>query len=313
MYYYIPESMVTKQNKKKSMSQSTTTTRKKTITFDLDWTLTYGENHLFPKLKDDIHLMPRRKSKLTYLADHGWQFVIFTNQFCRGKKDLKSKLDRIAHFIENFDWDVAVFIATKKDSFRKPAPGMWNFAKDLLQQCEFRMFVGDAAGRVQDFSDSDKQFAENASIKFLEPEQVFKPRLPMIPKINGIKNMVLFVGMPGCGKSTFHTEHLSNYTRINQDTLKTATKVKAATIDAIEEGSNICIDNTNNSLKKRRVYYDLAKKHGYNVFTIYFIRDGRGWNNLRDKPVPDIAYHMYFKYLDPPNNHNTPGTLFKIT
>jgi len=49
----------------------------------------------------------------------------------------------------------------------------------------------------------------------------------------------------------------------------------------------------------------LAK--GYDITVIYFVNNGRGHNATRDKPVKDIAYHVYFKNLDPPVEENTPG------
>lgn len=35
------------------------------------------------------------------------------------------------------------------------------------------------------------------------------------------KEMAIFCGSPGAGKSTFWSNHLSNYERVNRDTLKT--------------------------------------------------------------------------------------------
>lgn len=56
-----------------------------------------------------------------------------------------------------------VFLATSKDEFRKPETGMWDFfmteAKTTDGEEEIDVaasfFVGDAAGRRFDFSDSD--------------------------------------------------------------------------------------------------------------------------------------------------------------
>lgn len=58
---------------------------------------------------------------------------------------------------------------------RKPNVGMWealkkDFSMDSFEKC---FFVGDAAGRKGDFSDSDKKFAENAGLRFLTPEEFF--------------------------------------------------------------------------------------------------------------------------------------------
>lgn len=38
------------------------------------------------------------------------------------------------------------------------------------------------------------------------------------------QEVILFVGAPGSGKSTFWSNYLSDYVRVNNDTLKTAAK-----------------------------------------------------------------------------------------
>lgn len=296
LYYYIP----------KEMNQG------KTICFDLDWTLTYGAQHLFPKNKTDIHLIPRREAKLNLLASKGWNFIIYTNQFCKGPKDLANKLGRVAYFVENSKWKFAVFISVKKDNNRKPEIGMYQKACELLPNCHQKIFVGDAAGRPQDFSDSDKEFAVNAGLTFKTPEKVFHTKLPKIPQDG--KNMVVLVGMPGSGKSTYYTNNLEplNYTHINQDTLKTANNVMKKVVYTLNQGNNMCIDNLNNTLEKRDELYNLGREYGYNIITVYFVRDGRGWNDIREKRVPTIVYHKYFKYFVEPTSSNTPGKLYKI-
>ena len=116
-------------------------------------------------------------------------------------------------------------------------------------------YCGDAAGRPKtetrpkDFSDSDIKFAANVGLKFLTPEELFLDQ-----KVAKVKNasldaffkkqtsdqkapakgavkeetkqeetkhtsdkqeMIIFMGGPGAGKSTFYHAHLSSYTRIN--------------------------------------------------------------------------------------------------
>jgi bifunctional polynucleotide phosphatase/kinase len=295
MYYYVPDGM-----------------SGKAICFDLDWTLTYGANHLFPKNITDIHILPRRASKLDFLVSKGWCLVIYTNQFSRGTKDLANKLGRVAHFVQNSKWKFAVFIATKKDINRKPNIGMYTKACELLSDCDQRMFVGDAAGRQQDFAASDREFADNADLKFKTPEEIFQPKIPKMPSSG--KNLVVLVGMPGCGKSAFYKDYLAplGYVHINQDTLTTAVRVMVNIKKAIYEGNNVCIDNLNNILEKRCMLYELANEYGYIPTTVYFVRDGRGWNNIRQRTVPTIVYHKYFKHFVEPTVSNTPGKLHRI-
>lgn len=60
---------------------------------------------------------------------------------------------------------IDVFLATSYDKFRKPEIGMWEFLISQYKETsnaiekEMSFFVGDAAGRPRDFSDSDKSDA----------------------------------------------------------------------------------------------------------------------------------------------------------
>lgn len=117
-------------------------------------------------------------------------------------------------------------------------------------------FVGDAGGRTasgtrgtnKDFSCSDRDFAANVGIRYESPEQFFlgedpRPFLrtfepaefmdktlakaapdasPVAFEKKNDLDIVVFVGSPGAGKSTFYWEHLQplGYERVNQDILK---------------------------------------------------------------------------------------------
>ena len=185
-------------------------------------------------------------------------------------------------------------------------------------------YCGDAAGRPQDYSDSDKIFAQNAGIKFYTPEELFPSIERMSPgdpkTINTVnlppsKSLVVFVGMPGAGKSTYYHQSLSplGYVHVNQDILKTKPKVLKAIREAMNRGELVTVDATNSQQDKRQEYYNLATEYGYSVTVLYFVRDGKGWNKLREKPVPTIAYSVYFKHLVEPTPENTPGPVYQIS
>ena len=122
---------------------------------------------------------------------------------------------------------------------------------------ENSVFVGDAGGRgalskdgkggggaAKDFSCSDRNFAHNIGIPYQTPEEFFlgeAPRDfsrvfdlshfsfagqdegegPCLEKTGG-KEIILFSGPPGAGKSTFYWRYLKplGYERVNQDILK---------------------------------------------------------------------------------------------
>lgn len=84
--------------------------------------------------------------------------------------------------------------------------------------------------------------------------------------------MLLLVGIPGSGKSTFAktlesaAPHL--YTRINQDTLGSRKKCEAATRRALQEGKIPIIDRCNFDALQRRYFVDIAREFGVDVHVV---------------------------------------------
>lgn len=147
---------------------------------------------------------------------------------------------------------------------------------------ENSFFVGDAGGRVaglgrsedgvaavtKDFSCSDRNFAHNVGVLYKTPEEFFlgeKPRnfsrefdvasFPFdgtkeAPEQPGIvfekkndKDIVIFCGPPGAGKSTFFWKYLKplGYERVNQDTLKSRDKCIQVAKELLSEGNSIAV------------------------------------------------------------------------
>lgn len=74
--------------------------------------------------------------------------------------------------------------------------------------------------------------------------------------------VIIFVGSPASGKSTFWKTHLSDYTRVNRDTLKTREKCLKVAEEALKKNENVVIDNTNPTAQDRKSFIDLAKQYG---------------------------------------------------
>jgi bifunctional polynucleotide phosphatase/kinase len=122
---------------------------------------------------------------------------------------------------------------------------------------EKSVFVGDAGGRdasqkagkggggpAKDFSCSDRNLADNIGIPYQTPEEFFLGEAPRdfsrdfdlshfpfatqeeadgpCPEKTNVKDIILFCGPPGAGKSTFYWRYLKplGYERVNQDVLK---------------------------------------------------------------------------------------------
>lgn len=172
------------------------------------------------------------------------------------------------------------------------------------------IFVGDAGGRIampasggrksiaKDFSCSDRNFAHNVGITYQTPEEFFlgeEPRefardfdvstwaFPSEVVDNGAapdvlfekkndKELVLFCGPPGAGKSTFYWRYLKplGYERVNQDMLKSKDKCFKVAKEHLEEGDSVAVDNTNPDPDTRRQWMTLAEKIGVPVRCIWF-------------------------------------------
>lgn len=175
---------------------------------------------------------------------------------------------------------------------------------------EGSIFVGDAGGRIavpasagrkaiaKDFSCSDRNFAHNVGIAYQTPEEFFlgeEPRdfarefdvskwhLPSEDVGNGDapevlfekkndRDIVLFCGPPGAGKSTFYWRYLKplGYERVNQDLLKSKDKCLKVAGEHLEEGDSVAVDNTNADIDTRRQWIDLARKYDVPIRCVWF-------------------------------------------
>uniref|UniRef100_J3L3V1 PARP-type domain-containing protein n=1 Tax=Oryza brachyantha TaxID=4533 RepID=J3L3V1_ORYBR len=130
--------------------------------------------------------------KLQILYNDGYKLVIFTNESNierwnkKRQQAVDSKIGRLDKFIERVKVPIQVFIAcglgkrknTPDDPFRKPNTGMWwlmtkHFNSGVAVDMDKSFFVGDAAGRENDHSDADIEFAKAIGLKFHVPEEYF--------------------------------------------------------------------------------------------------------------------------------------------
>lgn len=184
-------------------------TKVKIAAFDLDGTLIDTKSgQKFARGADDWKLWKSADQKeslvvdkLRQLVKQDYRIVIFTNQGAVSLNQPNSKsyvnfTNRVGQFVkyvgnEINHFEPIVYASTKKppassklptndhETMRKPQIGMWNQllnfldSKDVEIDMEQSFYVGDAAGRPNDFLDSDKVFADNVKLQFKVPEQVF--------------------------------------------------------------------------------------------------------------------------------------------
>lgn len=269
--------------------------------FDLDGTLIRTIRGIYPKDSNDWAFLPGSIEALQFYQSQGYSICIFTNQKYAGNK-LTIAIARINNVLtallaQNINpWIMA---ATADDIYRKPNISMWLTVAQYFPSLDKRycFYVGDAAGRPEDFSDSDRVFARDIGISFYLPEQIFPAA--QIAQPTG-PTMYLFVGMPGSGKSTYYQQHFPTLVHANRDTLKTQKKVEDTIRAALSTGRSVVVDATNPTVEGRKELIDIARQYQASVLIVYFVTDGHGRNKLRPSPVPNVAYNMYYSRLVEP-------------
>jgi bifunctional polynucleotide phosphatase/kinase len=314
--------------------------------FDLDNTLVYDSGvstTQSAKYNKGIGVIPNWI--INGIKSLDGKIVIFSNQLgiSTGKCLLGTIQSRINLIKNATGINPHVFIATHDDKYRKPHVGMFKqFMRKYVRTGNpsntndsgikpIIVFCGDAAGRVYDHSDSDRKFALNCGIDFVTPEVFFKRRFVtdclekyvlggydpstfMPAPATGplwlrMREMIIMVGPPSCGKSTYVRNNLQSYIRINQDTLKTRSKCLSQTTDWVKSGLSVVIDNTNPSASVRKLYVDIARKYNYNVRCIFMnvtIELAMHLMSCRTavcgKVIPAVAYARYLASFEHPSN-----------
>src|SRR3954464_2669211 len=83
--------------------------------------------------------------------------------------------------------------------------------------------------------------------------------------------LILFVGIPGCGKSTFYKERFFNsHLRLSLDLMNTRNKEQRFLNLALSLQQRVVVDSTNVFREERSRYINEAKEKRYEVIGYYF-------------------------------------------
>ncbi|RHZ62646.1 putative DNA 3'-phosphatase Tpp1 [Aspergillus thermomutatus] len=269
----------------------------KVAAFDLDSTLVVtASGNTFPRNSSDwkwYHVVIMSNQKRISLQ----------KDLKGGRADSKSLTnfkERVAGVMRQIDIPISVYAATADDENRKPRTGMW---KEFVEDYDLDVFgvdlsesfyVGDAAGRPRDHSMVDRGFALNVGIPFKTPEEFFLNEaaqdvpVPFNPSSylktdpaddvsipfarQSSRELVLFCGSPGAGKSTFYWNYLEplGYERVNQDNLKTRQKCIKVAKEFLAAGSSVVVDNTNADPNTRAEWVRVAQELNVPIRCVHF-------------------------------------------
>ncbi|KAL9559163.1 hypothetical protein MBANPS3_000567 [Mucor bainieri] len=288
------------------------TARSKVAAFDLDGTLIATKSgRVFAKDEFDWKwwdpVVPKR---IEALHDEGFKIVIFSNQNgLNSDNKIKGFQHKIESMLKQISSPVLVMAAMKKDKYRKPMTGMWEWLEhnndDVSIDKSQSFYVGDAAGRddgwkpkyKKDHSCGDRKFADNVNIAFHTPEEFFLKEAKVEFQWRGFNakeyiasslplhtpestplaketesEVIVCVGYPASGKSSFVRKHLvpKGYVYINQDTLKTRDRCITACQTALNQKKSVVIDNTNPEKATRALYIKLAQNAKVPIRCFYF-------------------------------------------
>jgi predicted kinase len=125
------------------------------------------------------------------------------------------------------------------------------------------------------------------------------------------QELILFIGLPAAGKSTYYREHFAaTHVHVSKDLMPKTRRSDARQMMEIEaalaEGKSVVVDNTNPSIDVRAPLIALGRRYGARIIGCYFDVEAKTAlvrNRLREgvERVPDVAIFATRKKLVPPS------------
>ena len=125
-----------------------------------------------------------------------------------------------------------------------------------------------------------------------------------------MSELVIFVGLPASGKSTYYSANFAaTHVHVSKDLLKSARSRDSRQEKLIEEalaaGKSVVVDNTNPSREVRAPLIAIARRHGARCIAYYFdcsVQIALARNRRREGKarVPDVAIFVTSKKMKAP-------------
>lgn len=139
------------------------------------------------------------------------------------------------------------------------------------------------------------------------PKPTTKITITMKNILPSLTDIIVCVGSPASGKSSFCKKYLTDYEYVNEDSLKTLKKCLKVTEECLKNNKRVIIDNTNKNLKVRSHYIELAKKYNKKITCVWFttpkeicFHNNMYRNLYSGKKVPDVALRVYWAQFETP-------------
>ena len=139
---------------------------------------------------------------------------------------------------------------------------------------------------------------------------------------SGQQEMIIFVGFPGCGKSTLYRRFfaVNNFKHINRDTLNSMEKCVAQCKRYIQQKHSVVIDNTNPSMMARKRFIQIANMHNVKIRCVWIQIDMQlsyhlnviRWKQKQKDKLPIMAYKKFEKEFNAPQQIEGFQSIIKV-